>query len=91
MGTLRLVALHTASSPIMRNVLVLFLVSSTLGRQCPDGKIRGVNLGGWLVLEEWMLPQLFQEFHQQYNGDIHDEWTLAENVAQPDYRKPTIK
>ena len=38
------------------------------GRQCPDGKIRGVNLGGWLVLEEWMLPQLFEEFHQQYNG-----------------------
>jgi len=57
-----------------------------LGRQCPDGKIRGVNLGGWLVLEEWMLPQLFDEFHQQYNGDIHDEWTLAENVPEPDYR-----
>ena len=40
------------------------------GRQCPDGKIRGVNLGGWLVLEEWMLPQLFEEFHQQYNGSL---------------------
>ena len=20
------------------------------------------------------------------SGDIHDEWTLAENVAEPDYR-----
>ena len=43
-------------------------ISPWSGRQCPDGKIRGVNLGGWLVLEEWMLPQLFDEFHQQYNG-----------------------
>ena len=84
---------------------------------------------GWLVLEEWMLPDLFNEFHQQFNGvvfiwtdalyfelvfvnfnsndttniwcflfmtlnitivttsgEIHDEWTLAENVPQPDYR-----
>ncbi len=24
-----------------------------------DGKIRGVNLGGWLVLEKWMKPELF--------------------------------
>ncbi|MCY0903238.1 MAG: glucan 1,3-beta-glucosidase, partial [Firmicutes bacterium] len=22
-------------------------------------KIRGVNLGGWLVLERWMTPSLF--------------------------------
>ena len=23
-------------------------------------KIRGVNLGGWLVLEKWMTPSLFE-------------------------------
>ncbi len=24
------------------------------------GRLRGVNLGGWLVLEKWMKPSLFQ-------------------------------
>jgi glucan 1,3-beta-glucosidase len=23
-------------------------------------KLRGVNLGGWLVLENWMTPSLFE-------------------------------
>lgn len=25
-----------------------------------DGRINGVNLGGWLVLERWMTPGLFR-------------------------------
>ncbi len=25
----------------------------------PPKKLRGVNLGGWLVLEKWMTPSLF--------------------------------
>ena len=24
------------------------------------GKLRGVNLGGWLVLEKWITPSLFE-------------------------------
>lgn len=27
-----------------------------------DGKIRGVNLGGWLVMEPWIVPSLFAQF-----------------------------
>ena len=27
----------------------------------PSLKIRGVNLGGWLVLEKWIKPSLFSE------------------------------
>ncbi len=27
----------------------------------PTPKIRGVNLGGWLVLEKWMVPSLFED------------------------------
>ena len=23
-------------------------------------KVRGVNLGGWLVLEKWMTPSIFE-------------------------------
>lgn len=26
----------------------------------PILKLRGVNLGGWLVLEKWMTPSLFE-------------------------------
>ena len=28
---------------------------------CGDGKVRGVNLGGWLVLEPWITPKFFEE------------------------------
>ena len=38
------------------------------GKRCNDGKIRGVNLGGWLVLEEWMTPALFEYFQNSYGG-----------------------
>ena len=27
---------------------------------CADGKIRGVNLGGWLVMEPWITPKIFE-------------------------------
>jgi hypothetical protein len=27
---------------------------------CEDGKIRGVNLGGWLVMEPWITPKIFE-------------------------------
>lgn len=36
---------------------------------------RGVNLGGWLVLEPWITPSIFQP----YNGAVVDEWTLCQN------------
>ena len=31
----------------------------TLQTHHPVTKLRGVNLGGWLVLEKWMTPSLF--------------------------------
>jgi len=38
-------------------------------------KVRGVNLGGWLVLEPWITPSLFDK-----TGDsrIIDEWTFCQ-------------
>lgn len=48
----------------------------TLNRKSPraaDDFIRGVNLGGWLVLEPWITPGIFEE-----GGDSAvDEWTLS--------------
>lgn len=49
-----------------------------------NGPIRGVNIGGWLVLEPWITPSIFQA----YGGSVVDEYTLtqqdsnAESVLQ---------
>jgi aryl-phospho-beta-D-glucosidase BglC (GH1 family) len=37
--------------------------------------VRGVNLGGWLVLEPWITPSLFDETG---NPAIVDEWTFGQ-------------
>ncbi|KAJ6520131.1 glycoside hydrolase family 5 protein [Mycena sanguinolenta] len=37
-------------------------------------KVRGVNLGGWLVLEPWITPSLFSNTD---NNNIVDEWTFG--------------
>jgi glucan 1,3-beta-glucosidase len=41
-------------------------------------KLRGVNLGGWLVLERWMTPSVFE------GTDAKDEWTFmqTDNAAE---------
>ncbi|KIY52257.1 exo-beta-1,3-glucanase [Fistulina hepatica ATCC 64428] len=38
-------------------------------------KVRGVNLGGWLVLEPWITPSLFDATG---NEAIIDEWTFGQ-------------
>ncbi|RPD82289.1 exo-beta-1,3-glucanase [Lentinus tigrinus ALCF2SS1-7] len=38
-------------------------------------KVRGVNLGGWLVLEPWITPSLFDNTG---NTAIVDEWTFGQ-------------
>ncbi|KAL0951612.1 hypothetical protein HGRIS_008292 [Hohenbuehelia grisea] len=38
-------------------------------------KVRGVNLGGWLVLEPWITPSLFDSTG---NSAIIDEWTFGQ-------------
>lgn len=39
-----------------------------------QGSIKGVNIGGWLVLEPWITPSIFQ----RYDGSIVDEYTLCQ-------------
>ncbi|KAH9945165.1 glycoside hydrolase [Epithele typhae] len=36
--------------------------------------VRGVNLGGWFVLEPWITPSIFEATN---NGDIIDEYTFG--------------
>ncbi len=37
-------------------------------------KVRGVNIGGWLVLEPWITPSMFDATG---NSAIVDEWTFC--------------
>lgn len=40
-------------------------------------KVRGVNLGGWLVLEPWITPSIFEAA----GSSAVDEWTLGEALG----------
>jgi len=42
-------------------------------------KIRGVNLGGWLVLEPWITPSIFQAYPM--SRGIVDEYTLCDSLG----------
>jgi aryl-phospho-beta-D-glucosidase BglC (GH1 family) len=44
-------------------------------------QIKGVNLGGWLVLEKWMTPNLFEGTHSD------DEYYLAQDLPENEYRQ----
>merc|ERR1712109_349144 len=61
--------------------LFIYLSSYSYARQCNDDKIRGVNLGGWLLLEPWITPSIFEEVNVGENkGKIVDEYTYAQYV-----------
>ncbi|TRY73119.1 hypothetical protein TCAL_09175 [Tigriopus californicus] len=52
--------------------------------QCNDNIVRGVNLGGWLLLEPWITPHIFEEANAKANQTVVDEWTLH-SFLPPDY------
>ncbi|CZT46812.1 probable EXG1 Exo-beta-1,3-glucanase (I/II), major isoform [Rhynchosporium secalis] len=43
-------------------------------------KVRGLNLGGWLVLEPWITPSIFKNVDQSLG--IVDEFTLTEKLGR---------
>ncbi|GAA5890506.1 hypothetical protein JCM6882_002943 [Rhodosporidiobolus microsporus] len=49
--------------------------------------IQGVNLGGWLVLEPFIVPGMFEPFNSETNSpnatdnNAIDEWTLSEQLG----------
>lgn len=45
-----------------------------------DLPIRGVNLGGWLVLERWITPQLFDKYGEDNERDLLEN--LGHDAAQ---------
>ncbi|CAM0143062.1 hypothetical protein VKS41_006179 [Umbelopsis sp. WA50703] len=47
--------------------------------------IRGVNLGGWLVLEPFITPSIFEQFDP--SEGVIDEWTLCEKLGPDEAKK----
>lgn len=47
--------------------------------------IRGVNLGGWLVIEPFITPSLFDQFKPE--DRVIDEWGLCEKLGPEEARK----
>lgn len=41
--------------------------------------VRGLNIGGWLVLEPWITPSIFEGLDQSLG--IVDEYTLTEKLG----------
>ena len=70
-------------------LLPFFPPSSQLS--CDDGIIRGVNLGGWLLLEPWITPVFFEEANVGALQDqIVDEWTYAEKLEPQVYQERMV-
>jgi glucan 1,3-beta-glucosidase len=44
-----------------------------------SAKVRGLNIGGWLVLEPWITPSIFQNLDQSLG--IVDEYTLTQKLG----------
>jgi len=44
--------------------------------------IRGVNLGGWFVLEPWITPSIFAQWAG--GGGVVDEYTLSQTLGKTD-------
>lgn len=64
---------------LMLAVVLVLLV--TFNRNTSLSGIRGVNLGSWLVLEEWMTPEVFE------GVDAYDEYTLARALPPEEYEQ----
>lgn len=50
-----------------------------------SGKIKGVNLGGWLILENWMTPSVFGVAGlpgKGQEGSVMDEWKVCEVLGK---------
>lgn len=50
-------------------------------------KVRGVNIGGWLVTEPWITPSLYDATN---NDAIIDEWTFGQ-MQDPDTAKAALQ
>ncbi|KAF2093743.1 glycoside hydrolase [Rhizodiscina lignyota] len=48
-------------------------------------KVRGVNLGGWFVLEPWITPSIFEEWATSQT--VKDEYTFCQTLGKTEAKK----
>jgi len=60
-------------------ILLLLLSIASIGNSWPHGqtKVRGVNIGSWLVLEKWITPSVFRGVPE----NINDEYKLTKYLG----------
>ena len=63
----------------------------SLDKKWPYGQmpIRGINIGGWLALEPFITPSLFNQYKS--NQGIIDEWTLSQQLGPSEAAKTLEK
>ncbi|KAH7096198.1 glycoside hydrolase family 5 protein [Auriculariales sp. MPI-PUGE-AT-0066] len=83
------VPLSKASLKLLSTVLLLSQAVQAISYGFPYSKnaTRGVNLGGWLVLEPWITPSLFDNTN---DGRVVDEYTFGRYVPSTTARS-TLK
>ncbi|KAJ9636362.1 hypothetical protein H2199_008037 [Coniosporium tulheliwenetii] len=83
---------------VLRSAAVAaFALLTTLGQAAPaplwkrdlkfdynNQKVRGVNLGGWLVLEPWITPSMFEQWSD--GNSVKDEYTLTQTLGKDEAR-----
>lgn len=59
----------------------------------PYGKtpVRGVNLGGWLVLEPFLTPSLFEQFQPSQPPKVVDEYTFCQTLGREESKRQLEK
>ncbi|KAL3425409.1 beta-glucosidase 6 [Phlyctema vagabunda] len=65
---------YVAANPLIRPVEKRGLAFDYNG-----DKVRGVNLGGWFVLEPWITPSIFEPYK---NSGVVDEYTLTQFLGR---------
>ncbi|ORY02208.1 putative exo-beta-1,3-glucanase [Basidiobolus meristosporus CBS 931.73] len=67
-------------------LITVLKLGASLAAPLPD-KIRGVNLGGWLLIEPWITPSLFEQFLGKPNAAV-DEFTFCQYLGKSEaYRQ----
>ncbi|KAJ9114663.1 hypothetical protein QFC22_005539 [Naganishia vaughanmartiniae] len=81
-----LAAFMAATTPILASNLVWYTEPGSNKPAFTDGdKVRGVNLGNWFILENWMEPSLFGTAGlpgTDNDTQVMDEWSFCEILGK---------
>lgn len=75
---------------VRADCFIFLFLGTAFSLKCNDDTIRGVNLGGWLLLEPWITPSIFEEVNEvagENRGKIVDEYTYAQYVDPVFYQE----